>query len=132
MRSRLFRFTLASAALAAVALSAIPAMAATATTLKVPFSFTVNGKECPAGVYLIQRDTVASTVMLQARDASKSFIWIAGPSATKNSDSVVLNFDQIGEKHALRSVQSGSLLTNRLDSKTVENEGVTVQVTPGQ
>ena len=133
MRSKLFNLGLASAALAAVALAAIPAVAATTTTnLKVPFSFTVNGKECPAGVYSIQRNAVASTVVLQARDSSRSFIWIAGPSETTKTGSVVLSFDQIGETHVLRSVQSGSLLTHRLDKGTMKNEAETVQVTPGQ
>jgi hypothetical protein len=114
-------------------LAAIPAVAATTTTnLKVPFSFTVNGKECPAGVYSIQRDGFTNIVKLQSRDSSQSFIWIAGPSATRNSGSVVLSFDQIGETHFLRSVQSGSLLTHRLDSETMKNKAVTVQVTPGQ
>jgi hypothetical protein len=136
MRSKFFTLTLtlASAAIAAVALAAIPAVAAPTTTknLKVPFSFTVNGKECPAGVYMIQRNAVASTLMLQSRDSSRSFMWIAGPSDTTTGGSVVLSFDQIGETHFLRSVQSGSLLTHRLDKDTVKNEAVTVQVTPGQ
>jgi hypothetical protein len=120
--------------MAAVALAAIPAVAATTSTisLKVPFSFTVNGKECSPGVYSIQRNAVASTVILQARDGSRSFMWIAGPSDGANAGSVVLSFDQIGETHVLRSVQSGSLLTHRLDRKTMKSETVTEQVTPGQ
>ena len=133
MRSKFFTLTLASAAMAAVALSAIPAVATTTTrSLKVPFSFTVNGKECPAGVYLIQRDVFTNIVRLQSKDASKSFTWIAGPSAATNAGSAILSFDQIGDKHVLRSVQSGSLETHRLDSETMKSKAVTVQVTPGQ
>lgn len=92
-------------ALAAVALATIPAVAATSTILKVPFSFTVDGKECPAGLYSVQRDSSPNMVRLQSKDASQSFTWIAGSSAATKGDRVILSFDQLGQTHVLRSIQ---------------------------
>jgi hypothetical protein len=132
MRFRLGTLTLALATMAAVTLATIPAEAATSTKLKVPFSFTVDGKECPAGFYWVQRDTVASTVTLQGKDASQSFIWIAGPSETTKRSGVILSFDQVGGMHALRTIQSGSLVTPRLDKKLLKTEDISPQDQPGQ
>jgi hypothetical protein len=52
MGSILRNFVLAPAAMAAAALATNTAMA---ETLKVPFTFTVDGKDFPAGLYSVQR-----------------------------------------------------------------------------
>ncbi len=131
MRIRFNALVLASAALAAVALSTIPAMASTTKTVTVPFSFTVDGKSLPAGEYLIQRDDTQHFVGLQSRDASHNFLWIASPSATK-TDRVILKFNPQGETHSLESIQFGPLVTSRLNRKSKKTEDVSPQFTPGQ
>jgi hypothetical protein len=132
MRSKLGTLTLASVALAAVALSTIPAMAATTTTFKVPFSFTVDGKDCPAGIYSVQRDSLSKTVTLQSKNAPRGFIWVAAWAPSDDSNRVTLKFDAEGQTHALRSVQFGPLVTARLDKKTRKIEDVSAQIEPGQ
>jgi hypothetical protein len=132
MRIKLGTLILGSATMAAAALAAIPAMAADATTLKVPFNFTVNGKVCPAGTYSVQRDNLASTLVLRGKDPSNTFIWIAGPSDVRKDGGAVLSFDQIGEMHALRSVRSGSLATPTLDKRLIKAEDTSSKDMPGQ
>jgi hypothetical protein len=131
MRSKLSTFVLASAALAAVALSTIPAMASTSKTLTVPFSFTVNGKNLPAGEYYVVRDDTQHFVGLQSQHSSQSFLWIANPSATR-TDRVILKFDSQGNTHVLQSIQYGPLVTSRLDRKSRKTEDVSPQSAPGQ
>jgi hypothetical protein len=131
MRRKLSIFALASAAFAAAALSTIPAMASTSATLKVPFSFTVDGKNLPAGDYIVQRDDTQQFVSLQSRDSSQKFLWIANPSAT-HTDRVILRFDPQGETHVLESVQFGPLVTSNLNRRSKKAEDVSPQYAPGQ
>jgi hypothetical protein len=131
MRSKFSTFVMASAALAVAALSTIPAMASTSNKLTVPFSFTVNGKNLPAGEYLVIRDDGHDFVRLQSVDASYSFVWMASPSATR-ADRVILSFEPQGETHVLESVQSGPLVTHRFTRKSRMTEDVSAPVAPGQ
>jgi hypothetical protein len=131
MRIRFSALVLASAALAAVALSTIPAMATTGKTLNVPFSFTVNGKTLPAGEYYVVRDDSRHFVGLQSSHSSESFLWVANPSETK-TDRVVLKFNPQGNTHELESVQYGPLVTSKLNGKSKKAEDVSPQFTPGQ
>ena len=110
MGSILRTFVLAPAAMAAAALATNTAMA---ETLKVPFTFTVDGKEFPAGLYSVQRQSSHNLVTLTSRDASQSFTWGVAPGDPAPTDTAVtLRFS---EAHALRSVQYGPLITPRLD-----------------
>ncbi|MGO9340547.1 MAG: hypothetical protein ACLPY1_23995 [Terracidiphilus sp.] len=129
MRSKLSTFFLASTALAAAALATIPAVADTTTKLNVPFSFTVNGRSLPAGIYSIHRDS--NFVRLVGKDATESFTWVAAPSAAMG-DKVILRFDPQGVTHALQSVQYGPLVTTTLDRKSRKSEEVSPQYVPGQ
>jgi hypothetical protein len=131
MRSKFSTLVLASAALAAVALTTIPAVASATTTLNVPFSFTVNGRSLPAGAYSVQRDDSGNFVRLQGRDPSQNFVWVASP-ATIKGDRVVLKFDSQGQTHVLQSIQYGPVITTRLDRKTRKTEDVSPQDMPGQ
>lgn len=131
MRSKLITFVLASAVLAAVALSTIPAEATTSKTLTVPFSFTVNGKNLPAGNYYVVRDDSRNYVGLLSKDSSQSFLWIASPCATP-TDRVILKFGSQGETHVLQSIQYGPMVTPRLDRKSRKTEDVSPQSAPGQ
>jgi hypothetical protein len=130
MRSKFSTFILASTALAAAALATLPAVAATSTTLNVPFSFTVGGKSLPAGAYSVQRDNSGNFVRLESKDASHSFMWVAAPSATRG-DKVILKFDGQGQTHALQSVQYGPLVTTTLNRKSRKAEEVSAPYLPG-
>ena len=131
MRSKLSTSVLASAALAAVALSTIPAMASTSRILKVPFRFTVDGKELPAGDYFVVREDGHDFVRLQSRDLSHSFVWLASPCASR-ADRVILQFEPQGDTHVLESVQFGPLITHNLAGKSRKIENVSPQEAPGQ
>ena len=116
----MFRSGLLLAALvatSAVTLTARPAQAE--ARLKVPFSFTVNGKVCPAGMYRVKSDRENNSVTLIGRDSSKTFSWIIVPaSATEDPNRVVLQFDTAN--HALRSIQYGAQSTSRLDTRQLD------------
>lgn len=131
MKIKFSTLVLASAALAAAALTTIPAMAATTTTLNVPFSFTVNGHSLPAGQYSVQRDTSGNFLRLQGKDGSENFLWVAA-ATSGDTGRVILRFDEQGQTHALHSVQYGPAVTTRLDRKTRKHEGVAPQYMPGQ
>jgi hypothetical protein len=130
MKTNFRTFVLASAAMAAAAMATLPAMAETAITLKVPFSFTVNGRSLPAGEYSVVRDDTNNFVRLQSRDSSASYTWVASPTAS-HSDRVILKFDGQAQGHVLQSIQYGPLVTARLDGKK-KNEAVATQDVSGQ
>jgi hypothetical protein len=125
MGSILRNFVVAPAAMAAAALATNTAMA---ETLKVPFTFTVNGKNFPAGIYLVKRQNSQNLVTLISKDASQSFTWVAAPGDPGPTDTAVtLRFSELGERHALRSVQYGPLITPRLDKGAMPKRIVTGQ-----
>lgn len=68
------RAFLMSSVMAAVALAAAVAQAAPVNMqeVKVPFSFTVNGQELPAGTYTVQHDDAlgTGTLLLKSEKAS--------------------------------------------------------------
>lgn len=116
MKNTLRSLVLASAFLATAAFTVKTAMAA--TTLNVPFAFTVGNQTCPAGHYLVDRDSNGNSVKLVG--ATQSFTWAIHPGDPAPGDSrVVLKFDDIGSAHALSAIQYGSLTTSRLDKKSL-------------
>jgi hypothetical protein len=131
MRSKLSTFVLASTAMAAAALATIPAVAATSTTLNVPFSFMVEGQTLPAGHYSIVRDGARNFLTLKGQNLSKTYTWIASPLGGGARDSVTLKFDSESQGHVLQSIQYGPLVTPRLDRKKGA-EDVPQQPAPGQ
>ncbi len=95
MGSILRNFVLAPAAMAAAALATNTAMA---ETLKVPFTFTVDGKDFPAGLYSVQRQSSQNLVTLISKDASQSFTWVVAPGDPAPTDTAVtLRFSELGE-----------------------------------
>ena len=115
------KFVLASAVLAAAALAANVASAE--TTIKVPFSFTAAGKVCPAGYYVVQRDSGnGNFITLSHKGYSESFTWVVGPGEPAPTDSkIALKFDHVGDAHILQSVQYGTVITSRLDKKSLRD-----------
>ncbi|MFP5204886.1 MAG: hypothetical protein ACLGP3_12055 [Acidobacteriota bacterium] len=120
---------LAPALLAAIALTAQPALAA--SRVNVPFNFVAAGTACPAGIYLVREDYSGNTVRLIG--STRSFIWLAGPGNPSPTDArAILNFDKIGSTHLLRSVQYGGKITSRLDRKEKEAIPAPEQAVTGQ
>ena len=132
MRSIFSRFVLAPAALAAVALVTGSAMAE--TTVKVPFSFTADGKVCPAGYYTVIHDDTSSFVTLAHKGYPEIHTYVVGPGAPNPADrKVSLKFDQVGDGHVLQSIQYGSVVTSRLDKKALhDSEREATRLTGGR
>jgi hypothetical protein len=117
MKITIRSLVLASALLATAAFTVKTAMAA--TTLNVPFAFTVGNQTCPAGHYLVERDSGGGAIKLIG--ATQSFTWGIHPGDPAPSDTrVVLKFDDIGSDHALSAIQYGPLTTSRLNKKSSE------------
>jgi hypothetical protein len=114
-------FVLASAVVASAALTTIPAVAATSTTLKVPFSFTIDGHVLPAGEYSVVRDINHNFVHLRSANSSDEYTWVGSGSADR-ADRVVMTFN--AENHALETVQSGAVITPRIDKKSKTRESM--------
>lgn len=130
MTSSLRKFFLASAVVTTSALTANTAMAA---TLRVPFSFTVGNKSCPASRYTVTRQADGGIVTLIDATGSCSFGWVVSPGDPAPNDSrVVLRFDEVGQSHALQSVQYGAAITSRLDKKFKTNEYTPTRIIMGQ
>ena len=125
MGSTLRNFVLAPAVMAAAALATNTAMA---ETVKVPFNFTFDGKDLPAGYYSVKREMSQNMVTLRSNATSQSFTWIIAPGDPAPTDTAVtLRFSELGETHALRSVQYGPLITPRLDKGAMPKRIVTGQ-----
>ncbi len=130
MRSILPRIVLASAVAAMAALTTSNALAD--IRVNVPFSFTVDGKVCPAGYYSVGRNDVTGAVTLRNEDWKRSFAWLASPGEPAPTDSrIILRFDKDGDNYTLQSVQYRALITNRLDGRKTNNEAPT-EVLAGQ
>jgi hypothetical protein len=127
MGSILRNFVLAPAVMAAAALATNTAMA---ETVKVPFNFTVAGKDMPAGYYSVRREISQNMVTLRSTETSQSFTWVVGPGNPDPKDTAVtLRFDQLGQDHVLQSVQYGPLITAKLDKNTRQT---LARAVPGQ
>jgi hypothetical protein len=103
-------------ATAATTLAVQPARAE--ARVKVPFNFTIDGKLCPAGVYRVKSDAGDHAVTLVGRDSAKTFSWVVMPvTGSDDPNRVVLQFNQAGTEHTLRSIQYGAQSTSRLDKQ---------------
>jgi hypothetical protein len=128
MRSILRSLILAPVVLAAAALAANTAMAE--TTVNVPFSFSVAGKSCPAGRYIVDRNLSHNYVTLIAKNAPVGFQWILTPGDDdRKSSEITLSFDRQGEGYVLGLVQYGRLATHRLDKASPHSEHKTISAT---
>jgi hypothetical protein len=131
MRSMVHNLILAPVVLAAAALTTNTAMAA--TTLKVPFSFTVEGKNWPAGMYTVEQDSTANLMTLRSKDGSRSFSGIIGPGEPGPTEvRIALKFEQVGSTHVLRSVQYGSQITPRLDKNPKQSMYAPTRLSQGR
>jgi hypothetical protein len=116
--------------MAVVALATTSAKAE--AVVRVPFSFTVEGKNLPAGQYIVDRDSYHNLVTLKSRGSSESFTWLLNPGdPDPKASNVVLHFGAQGQIHALQSIQYESLTTRRLD-KTKAAEHAYGRISQGQ
>ena len=132
MKSIFTKFVLAPAVLAAAVLSANSAFAS--ATVKIPFNFTADGKVCPAGDYTVQHEQNQGFITLRHKGSSEVFTYVVGPGAPNPNDTkVALNFDHLGEAHILQSIQYGSVMTTRLDKKSLRDaERDSMRLTAGR
>jgi hypothetical protein len=116
MRINLSKFILAPVVMAAAALASNTAMA---ETIKVPFNFTVAGQNWPAGEYSIIPLASGNQISLVSQDGKKIFTSNLGPGAPDPGDRLVaLRFDEVGDSHALKTVQYKSMITSDLNKKS--------------
>jgi hypothetical protein len=130
MRIIFGKLFLAPVLMATAALASTSAMAE--ATVNVPFTFTVAGKNCPAGPYSVKRDALRNLLILQSKNSSQTFSWIFRPAETASDTKVTLKFDGLGETHALQSVQYGQTITPQLEKKVKQNEHRHAQTIEGQ
>lgn len=131
MRITLNKFILAPMVLAAAALAANSAMAE--ARVNVPFNFTVAGKSFPAGAYTVLEDSVHNNVILWSKTAPVSFISMIGAGNPAPTDTkVILKFDELGDKFALKTIQYHSLITPLLDKHEKNTEHAPVRMIEGQ
>ena len=131
MRINLPKFFLASAVMAAAALTTQTAMAE--KHVNVPFDFTVHGKVWPAGMYQVQKEPSSSLVTLKSVDAKESITFVGSPSdAAPNDHRVILKFDNVGDTRALRTLQYESLTSPQLDKEKKHAEFGTGRLSQGR
>jgi len=105
------RAVLMSSVIAAVTLAAAVAQAAPVNMqeVKVPFSFTVNGQQLPAGTYTVQHDDAlgTGTLFLKGEKAS-TFVLTAPIDGTKSpADDASFVFAKDGDGYRLTQVWDG-------------------------
>jgi hypothetical protein len=120
MRSIIRKVILASAFGTAVSLAGNSAMAA--TRVNVPFNFSVAGKTLPAGGYHIVHDPRSAFVTLRSIESNESYTWLLTPGPSEYDKKIALKFDDLNGTHVLQSVQYGSMVTPRLDNKSIDIE----------
>ena len=131
MQSILSKIVMTSIVMAAAALTATTAMAE--ARVNVPFSFTAEGKNCPAGIYSVRRDGVSNIVTLQSLEAPRTFSWLVHPGdASPTATKITLTFAEYGQKYDLEAVQYGALVTSRLDKHSNRSEHVHMRTIEGQ
>ena len=121
-------------AAAVVATAALASSSAMASTLKVPFSFTVGDKQCPAGTYTVKRSGPdGSLVTLASREGTRNFTWILRPGEpVADGNTVVMRFEAQGENHVLESIHYKSQATSSLTKKTGRTEYTAVSISAGE
>ena len=121
-------------AAAVVATAALASTSAMAETVKVPFSFTAGGKQCPAGTYTVRRGGVdGSLVTLASREGTRQFTWILRPGdPVSEGKTAVMRFEAQGDNHVLESIHYNSQATASLIKKAKRTEYPTVSISAGE
>lgn len=122
-----------NAALTAVVLIAGASQArADEFVVKVPFDFTVNGHQLPAGNYSIEREVGSSVVLLRNEQDKKSLIYVQtmpGDEVLRAPAEPYLTFGQYEKSYRLESLWSdGSGERDLLRARDSRHRTATVKV----
>jgi hypothetical protein len=83
--------------------------------VKVPFSFTAEGKAWPAGTYIVTMSSLGNFLTLRGTHSTKCFTVHLNPGNARPTDTgVTLKFDDVDGMHVLKSVQYGSMVATNL------------------
>lgn len=123
-----------SALIATALLCTTAAFAADRAVVNIPFNFESNGHSYPAGQYVATVDTLHNVMVLHsATDTKVSAHWTVGPADfNPNNEKLTLKFDDLGNRHTLRTVQLGARITSRLDTAPRHNGETLVASVGGQ
>jgi len=132
MQNRFSTFVLASAMTATAAFIPVPALAvAPASTLHVPFSFSVDGVILPAGDYEVDRDSTGNVIYMKGEHGGRTFSWISR-TAPVAGQRVILHFEARRESYALQSIQYGAMITPPLVLNATRIEDVSAAIKAGR
>jgi hypothetical protein len=103
------RAVVMSGIVAAMAMVATAAQAAPATRqeVKVPFAFTVNGEEMPAGTYSVRQDDSDNAVLLIEGATTSTWVLTSPVERTSAPKDTSLVFTKIGGRYRLAEVWDG-------------------------
>jgi hypothetical protein len=107
-----------SAIFATAAICATAAFAADRTVVDIPFNFVSQGMSFPAGRYAATMDSNQNVLELSNLYHPKvSAHWTARPAEfIPGAEKLTLKFDDLGQRHTLRTMQLGPRITSRLDA----------------
>ena len=125
------RTMIRTAVLATASLCATAAFAADRAVVNIPFNFQSQGHTFPAGDYVATLDTNHNLLALKnSADAGVAANWAVGPADYNPTDEkLTLKFDDLGNSHALRTVQLGPRITSRLDGPARHHDAGSIAAT---
>jgi hypothetical protein len=98
-----------------VVFCATAAFAVNHAKVNVPFSFTAEGQNYPAGSYDVSLDTNSRFVTMSSQtDVNKHITWNVN-SADAAAAPAVVKFDHVGTDYSLKTIQLGDHITPVLD-----------------
>jgi hypothetical protein len=123
MKSMLRALVLTSAAFCATA-----AFAADKAVVNVPFNFETQGIAFPAGQYSAELIMGKNVLTLRnVQNPGESILWTVSPAdAGDISKALLMEFNDLGATHQLRSIQLGSRITTRLDAPAKRHDAGSV------
>jgi hypothetical protein len=123
-----------SVILATASLCATAAFAANRAVVDVPFNFESQGHNYPAGRYVATLESNEGILAISNENNPRiSAHWIAGPADYNPTDAkLILKFDDLGNDHALRTLQLGPRITSRLDGPARHHAGSITATVNGQ
>jgi hypothetical protein len=120
-----------SVILATASLCATAAFAANRAVVNIPFNFVSKGESFPAGKYIATLDSNHNVLALSSMTNLRvSARWVAGPADyNPNDEKLTLKFDDLGDCHALRTMQLGPRITSRLDAPARHHDAGSIVAT---
>ena len=119
MTKRFHKVLGAVSLVAGLAVLAVPADAAQ-IRCKVPFSFTVNGKTLPPGLYVVSTETAAGSLLV--RGYGHGVFTPTGRVESRTDSSAKLVFHKYGDQYVLRQAWMGGGSGRELPESREERE----------